>query len=79
MPKRKPKIIKDSKQRGEWAESVFAVRAAENGLPVSKPCLGIRAVLIAWWGVRGSLWGCSEVHDGRDAERERTCLFGEEE
>lgn len=37
MKKRKPKIIKDSKRRGEWAESVFAVRAAENGLPVSKP------------------------------------------
>ena len=37
MKKRKPKIIKDNKRRGEWAESVFAVRAAENGLPVSKP------------------------------------------
>jgi hypothetical protein len=37
MKKRKPKIIKDSKRRGEWAESVFAVRAAENGLPVSRP------------------------------------------
>jgi hypothetical protein len=37
MTKRKPKIIKDNKRRGEWAESVFAVRAAENGLPVSKP------------------------------------------
>jgi len=35
--KRKPKIIKDHKRRGEWAESVFAVRGAENGLPVSKP------------------------------------------
>ena len=37
MEKRRPKIIKDNKRRGEWAESVFAVRAAENGLPVSKP------------------------------------------
>jgi PD-(D/E)XK endonuclease len=37
MKKRKAKIIKDNKRRGEWAESVFAVRAAENGLPVSKP------------------------------------------
>ena len=37
MKKRTAKIIKDSKRRGEWAESVFAVRAAENGLPVSKP------------------------------------------
>jgi hypothetical protein len=37
MKKRTPKIIKDNKRRGEWAESVFAVRAAENGLPVSKP------------------------------------------
>jgi len=37
MKKRTAKIIKDSKQRGEWAESVFMARAAENGLPVSKP------------------------------------------
>ncbi|MCU1306385.1 MAG: hypothetical protein JWN45_1080, partial [Acidobacteriaceae bacterium] len=37
MRKRKPKIIKDKKERGEWAESVFTARAAENGLPVSKP------------------------------------------
>ena len=36
MKKRK-KIIKDKKMRGEWAESVFMVRAGENGLPVSKP------------------------------------------
>ena len=35
--KRQAKIIKDSKRRGEWAESVFMARAAENGLPVSKP------------------------------------------
>ena len=37
MKKRKPKIIKDKKLRGEWAESVFMVRAGEQGLPVSKP------------------------------------------
>jgi len=37
MNKRTAKIIRDRKRRGEWAESVFAVRAAENGLPVSKP------------------------------------------
>jgi PD-(D/E)XK endonuclease len=37
MTKRKPTIIKDNKRRGEWAESVFVMRAAENGLPVSKP------------------------------------------
>src|SRR6266513_43745 len=37
MNKRKPRIIKEKKERGEWAESVFLARAAENGLPVSKP------------------------------------------
>lgn len=37
MKKRKPKIIKDRKLRGEWAESVFMARASEQGLPVSKP------------------------------------------
>jgi hypothetical protein len=37
MEKQKPKFIKDHKRRGEWAESVFAARAAENGLPISKP------------------------------------------
>jgi len=37
MKKRKPKIIKDKKMRGEWAESVFVGRASEHGLPVSKP------------------------------------------
>jgi hypothetical protein len=35
--KRKPKIIKDPKKRGEWVESVFVARASERGLPVSKP------------------------------------------
>ena len=28
MNKRIPKIIEDNKRRGEWAESVFAARAA---------------------------------------------------
>jgi len=37
MKKAKPKITKDNKRRGEWAESVFMARAAENGLRVSKP------------------------------------------
>ena len=37
MKRRKPKIIKDKKKRGEWAESVFLVRAGEEGLPASKP------------------------------------------
>jgi hypothetical protein len=38
MKRRKPRIIKDKKMRGEWAESVFVGRASEHGLPVSKPC-----------------------------------------
>jgi hypothetical protein len=37
MAQRKTRIIKDSKRRGEWAESVFMARAAEYGLAVSKP------------------------------------------
>jgi hypothetical protein len=37
MTKRKPKVIKDKKMRGEWAESVFMGRASEHGLPVSRP------------------------------------------
>jgi hypothetical protein len=37
MTKRKAKVIKDKKRRGEWAESVFIARAGEHGLPVSKP------------------------------------------
>ena len=37
MTRRKPKIIKDKKERGEWAESVFIARASEEGLPASKP------------------------------------------
>jgi hypothetical protein len=37
MNKRKPKIIRDNKKRGEWAESVFVARASECGLEISKP------------------------------------------
>ena len=37
MNQRKPDIIEDKKQRGEWAESLFMARAHEHGLPVSKP------------------------------------------
>jgi hypothetical protein len=37
MKKRKVKIIKDPKTRGEWVESVFMARAGEQGLAVSKP------------------------------------------
>jgi len=37
VTKYKPKIIENSKQRGEWAESVFMARASEQGLQVSKP------------------------------------------
>lgn len=37
MKKRKPKVIKDKKKRGEWAELMFIARASEEGLPASKP------------------------------------------
>jgi PD-(D/E)XK endonuclease len=37
VKRRKPKIIQDKKRRGEWAESMFLVRAGEEGLPASKP------------------------------------------
>lgn len=37
MKKRKPKIIKDPKARGEWVESVFMARAGELGFAVSRP------------------------------------------
>jgi len=37
MVKRKPKVIRDKKVRGEWAESIFLARASEHGLTVSKP------------------------------------------
>jgi hypothetical protein len=35
--KLKVKIIRNGKKRGEWAELVFAARATEQGLPLSKP------------------------------------------
>ncbi len=35
--RRNAKIIKDKKERGEWAESVFLARASEEGLPACKP------------------------------------------
>jgi PD-(D/E)XK nuclease superfamily protein len=37
MKKRKTRIIKEPKARGEWVESVFVARASEQGLAVSKP------------------------------------------
>jgi len=37
VKRRKPKIIKDKKKRGEWAESMFITWASEEGLPASKP------------------------------------------
>ena len=37
MKKRTPRVIKDKKKRGEWAESVFMARASEHGLPVGRP------------------------------------------
>lgn len=37
MNEQKPEIIRDNKKRGEWAEQVFAARAAERGLAVSRP------------------------------------------
>jgi hypothetical protein len=37
MKKRKIKIIKDPKKRGEWVESVFMARAGELGIAVSRP------------------------------------------
>jgi hypothetical protein len=35
--KRRSGLIKDKKERGEWAESIFLVRASEHGIHVSKP------------------------------------------
>lgn len=35
MKRRKARTIKEPKARGEWVESVFMVRAVEQGLPVS--------------------------------------------
>jgi len=37
MKRRRTRSIKEKKDRGEWAESVFIARASEHGLPVSKP------------------------------------------
>jgi PD-(D/E)XK endonuclease len=37
MKQRRTKIIKDKKERGEWAESMFIARATEEGLPACKP------------------------------------------
>ena len=37
VKRRKGRIIKEPKARGEWGESVFMVRAVEQGLPVSRP------------------------------------------
>lgn len=37
VKRRKPKIIKDAKARGEWVESVFMARAGELGFAVSRP------------------------------------------
>jgi len=37
VKRRKARIIKEPKPRGEWGESVFMVRAVEHRLPVSRP------------------------------------------
>jgi PD-(D/E)XK endonuclease len=37
VKRRKARIIKEPKARGEWGESVFMGRAVEQGLPVSRP------------------------------------------
>ncbi len=57
MEKQRTKIIRDSKQRGEWAESVFR-RGRRRMDCRSASHLANRIALIAWWGVRGSLLGC---------------------
>ena len=57
MKKRKPKIIKDKKLRGEWAESVFMGRAGEHGLPVSKPW-GDSESFDCVVGRPGKFWRC---------------------
>jgi hypothetical protein len=57
MNKRRPKIIRDNKRRGEWAESVFVARAVENGLEISKAFWRV-GDLIAWLVVQGSSWRC---------------------
>lgn len=65
MKKRKPKIIKDKKLRGEWAESVFMARAGEHGLPVSKP-----------WGDSES-YDCVVGRPGRFAAVQVKCTISE--
>lgn len=37
MKNQPPKIIRDNKKRGVWAETVFVARAAELGLQVGRP------------------------------------------
>jgi hypothetical protein len=37
VKRRKARMIKEPKARGEWGESVFMVRAVEHELPVSRP------------------------------------------
>lgn len=76
MRKRKPKIIKDKKERGEWAESVFTARAAENGLPVSKPVGDSRSFDCRGWTSGEVCGGAGEVYGGEDRERRGICLFG---
>ena len=51
MKKRKP-IIGNKKLRGEWAELVFMVRAAEHGLPICKPWGEMRSYdfVVGWPG-----------------------------
>jgi hypothetical protein len=56
MRKRRP-IIKDKKERGEWAEAIFLVRAREQGLPVSKPWGDSRSFDFVVGGP-GILWPC---------------------
>jgi hypothetical protein len=65
MKTRKPKVIKDNKRRGEWAESVFMARAAENGLPVSKP-----------WGESGS-FDCVVGRPGKFVAVQVKCTMAE--
>jgi hypothetical protein len=61
---------------GEWAESVFAVRAAENGLPVSKP-FGDSGSFDCVVGRPGKFVGVQvKLHGGEDRERRGICLFG---
>jgi hypothetical protein len=78
MNKQKPEIIRDNKKRGERAETVFAARAAENGLAVSKPS-GLDAIRLCGGASREVCGDAGEVHDCRAAEREGIFVFGEHE